>query len=106
MGIVDSICIQYRYQEEKAGNALEPFFTHRDNKEKGQKIHKEYGSNKDMKKFIYDEIWKSDLLSLIGYTDNSIMGIPIQELFSRKEIERKKLELISDLIRHQNKKEA
>ena len=106
MGIVDSICTQYRYQPKRADQALEQFFTHRDDKEKSQKIQKQYRSNRIMKEFLYDKVWKGDLLTLVGYSRDSVMGIPIRELLTENELTQKKLELISDLIRYQNKKEA
>ena len=106
MGIVDGICTQYRYQTKQADQALEQFFTHRDNKEKSQKIQKQYRSNRFMKEFLYDKVWKGDLFTLIGYSESSIMGIPIRKLLTENEIDQKKLELISKLIRYENKKEA
>ena len=107
LGVVESIIRSNKYQPEEARKSLEKYFGNVGKKEENQNTQKERNSIKELERYV-NHILDSDLEELLCIETKEkdcIMGISKKELFSKTEIDKVKLTLISDLIRYDNKKE-
>ncbi len=107
LGIIESFASGFRYEPDEGVDKIEDYFKHADEKEENLKIQKDTGSIGQLKKRIED-ILNTPLESLLKMeTDagkETIMGISKKKLLSEKEEKRLKLELISKMIRYENKR--
>ena len=107
LGIIESFASGFRYEPDEGIRSILKYFGHADEKEENQKIQKDTGSIRQLKKRIED-ILDAPLESLLKTeTDagkETIMGISKKELLSEQKEKQLKLELISKMIRYENKR--
>ena len=85
---------------------LRSLIEHNQEKEDGTKIHKDFGSDKEIRKIIKDAIDKPTRIGeKLGVENNSVMGFKINELFSEAEFRRFCANYLIDILRDSLKKE-
>lgn len=110
LGIIESFTTAFQYNPEQAKKSIKNYFEHASEKENQHNTQKERNSIQKLKQYIQEEILNAkDLEELLNLDQNirkkdTIMEIPKSELLSDKEIDRIKLELITEMIRYDNKK--
>lgn len=108
LGQIESRLLRYRYNPENAKQDLEGFFAHAEEKEEKQKVQKDRASIAVISAQV-QKILNAPLKTTLDQEweiPDRIMGIPVEELLSKKEEEQYKLDLLIQMIRFDRKKEG
>ncbi len=105
IGRLESLITANKYNTEKAKKTIDDYFKHTKEKEEKQKAQKESASVKPLFDFVR-EVLDSSYAEYVGVKNQIIMGIPVGELLSVQELDRMKLEYLTELIRYDNRKES
>lgn len=106
LGVLESFTTAYKYDPAEGKRVIGDYIRHAKEKQDAQNIQKEKQSIAYMKQFC-EQIFSSDLDELLKVKTrdrDSVMGIPKKELLSEEELGLLQLELITDMIRYENKK--
>lgn len=107
LGILDSFATAYKYEPVKAREAIKQYLEHALDKEKNNSVQKEKNSIAELKQYVY-QVFDADvetLLSVSTAKKDTVMEIPKKELITEDDALKLKLELITGMIRYDNKKE-
>lgn len=105
IGRLESLITANKYNTENARNMIIRYFEHTIKKEKKQNIQKDLASVKPLYDFVMSFL-DSSYAEYVGVENQVIMGIPVGKLLSVQELDRMKLEYLTELIRHDNRKES
>ena len=106
LGVLESFTTGYKYDPTEAKRAIGDYIEHAKEKQETQNIQKEKRSIAYMEQFC-EQIFSTELDELLEVKTkdrDSVMGIPKKQLLSEEELGLLKLELITDMIRYENKK--
>ena len=106
LGVLESFTTGYKYDPTEAKHAIGDYIEHAKEKQETQNIQKEKRSIAYMEQFC-ERIFSTELDELLEVKTkdrDSVMGIPKKQLLSEEELGLLKLELITDMIRYENKK--
>lgn len=107
LGILESFATAYRYEPVEAKRSIDRYLEHALDKEKNNSAQKEKNSIAELKQYVY-QVFAADvetLLSVSTVKKDTVMGIPKKELITEDDVLKLKLELITGMIRYDNKKE-
>jgi len=107
LGILDSFATAYKYKPWEAKSSIEKYLEHALDKEEGSNIQKARNSIATLKNYVH-QVFGTDLeilLSVSTKQKESVMGISKSELVTEEEALKLKLELITRMIRYENKRE-
>lgn len=107
LGILESFTTAYKYEPMEAKKVIDQYLEHALDKEMNNSVQKERRSIQELRKCV-QHIFDTELdilLSVETKHKECVMGVPKSELFTDEENLRLKLELITKLIRYDNKKE-
>lgn len=112
LGLVESLATAYKYDPQKAKKAIEQYLDHALEKEQNKNVQNFKSSIKELRQYIEGILGTKEkpveleiLLSVVTKQRDSIMGIPKSSLLTEDERLKYKLELITKMIRYDNKKE-
>lgn len=104
IGKLEALITANKYNTENAKDTIKCYFVQALEKERKQNRQKEWSSVKPLYNFVMN-ILNTSYAEYIGVSNQTIMGFAVGELLSEKELERMKLEYLTELIRHDNRKE-
>ena len=107
LGILESFTTAYKYEPREAKRFIDQYLEHALDKERNQSVQKDRNSIQELRKCV-QHIFNTELDTLLSVETKQkdrVMGVPKVELFTEEENLRWKLELITKLIRYDNKKE-
>lgn len=106
LGILESYATGYKYNPEEAFTVLKRYISHAAEKQNAQNVQKEKNSIANIEKFFHKifDTELDDLLNISTLNSNTTMGIDKELLLTENEKRKIKLELITELIRYENKK--
>ncbi len=108
LGTLESYTTAYKYESQEAERMIKRYLQHTDSKAENARVQKTKNGVKELERYI-SHIMDTDIETLLKIETKdkeSIMGIPKKELFTSEELGKMKLELITRMIRYDNKKEA
>lgn len=105
IGKLEALITANKYNTENAKETIRRYFDHAMEKEQRQNIQKEDSSVKPLFAFVWN-ILSTSYAKYMGVGNQTIMGIAVSELLTEKELDRMKLEYLTELIRHDNRKGA
>ena len=111
IGSIQAILLQNRYNSSQAWNQLRTFFEHERKKEKDKRIQKKRASIKKIEEQIMRIINRPLRETLmVSYMKSSlpvetVMGLPIGDVYSEKDEEQEKLQLLVRMIRYSRKED-
>lgn len=120
IGAVESRLLRYKYNPEEAEKSLEVYFGHVEEKEKKQRVQQKRDSLSDFALQVRD-ILKKPLEETLHISPGSgmkqenasakresrtVMGLPLEDVFSEKDEAAFKMELLIQMIRYDRKKEG
>lgn len=106
---LDALVTAYRYSPKNAAKAIEKYLGHSMEKEAAQRVQKERGSFTKIDKFtkeLFEKPLEETLSAYLPESKPEIMGIAKPDLLSKDEELARKLQLITELVRYDNKKES
>lgn len=117
IGAVEARLLKYRYDPGAARNDLEAYFIHVKDKEDRQRVQKERASLKGLAAQVMDIMEKplaqtlfgsgGDLSGKLGLkVPGQVMGIPVDEIFDKKDEAAMKMKLLIMMIRFDRRKEV
>lgn len=107
LGILESFTTAYKYEPREAKRFIDQYLEHALDKERNQSVQKDRNSIQELRKCV-QHIFNTELDTLLSVETKQkdhVMGVPKVELFTEEENLKLKLELITKLIRYDNKKE-
>lgn len=105
LGTVESYATAYKYEPHEAQELIMKYLRHTDSKAENARVQKTKNGVKELEAYVA-HIMDTELEVLLEIEiGERIMGIPRKEIFSRKEVDKMKLELLIGAIRYDNKKE-
>lgn len=106
IGTIESYATAYKYEPEEAKRLIRKYLRHTDSKAENARVQKAKNGVKEMETYV-SHIMDTEIETLLSIKiGESIMGIPRKELFTQEDLDKMKLELITRMIRYDNKKEA
>lgn len=105
LGILESFATAYKYDPREAKRSIDEYFKHAFEKEKNYRAQKMKNSIVELERYVR-QVFDTDvevLLSVSTAESESVMGIPKKELLTEDEELQFKLELITGMIRYDNK---
>lgn len=107
LGILESFTTAYKYEPLEAKKFIDKYLEHALDKEMNHSVQKERKSIQELRECVYHifDTELDELLSVETSQKESVMGVPKTELLTEEETLGLKLELITKLIRYDNKKE-
>ena len=111
LGNIEAYTAAYRFDFRQAKSVLDKYIEHTDRKKTNQRIHKDTQPQwSSIGDFIQCVIMESradfeERIGVVTKEKQTVMGIPKDELFTEDEYGKMKLELLTDLIRYDNKEE-
>lgn len=107
LGTIESFSTSYRYNPDEGVSSIRRHFEHAEEKEQKHNTQKERHSIKSFSntvlKILDDDLEKT--LKIQTREKNQVMGIDKSELFCPEELDSLKLQLLTMLIRYENKRE-
>lgn len=107
LGILEAFATAYRYEPMEAKRSIEEYLEHALSKEENSSIQKARNSIVELKKYVH-RIFDTDIETLLSAgtkKKESVMGILKSDLLTKEEELKLKLELITRMIRYENKRE-
>ena len=107
LGTLESYTTAYRYQYDEAKKAIDAYLTHAKKKQEKMRVQKEHTDFKQLKSAVdvFLSMDRKELEAGLGIlTSDDYMEIPKGELLSEEELGRIKLEIITGMVRFNNKK--
>lgn len=107
-GALEAFATAYQYQPWQGKKAIEDHLAHALDKEENNSVQKVRNSINELNRFV-QKIFGTDLETLLAVSTRQkdrVMGIPKKELLTADEELRYKLELITRMIRYDNKKKG
>ncbi len=106
LGNLEAFTTAYKYDPVEGKKAIDRYFGHAKEKESSLRVQKERASVKELASLV-DKIFTDSLEKTLGMEEKpSIMGIPRKNILSEEEIYRLKMDLVTELIRYENKEEV
>ncbi len=106
LGTLESLATAYKYEPEEARKVIAGYLSHADEKGKRNKKQKEKQNIRELSDYVFG-ILDAELDVLLGMKESSqecIMGIPKSGLFTQRELDKMKLDLVIKMIRYDYKK--
>lgn len=107
IGALEAFTTAYQYEPRQGKEVIEDYLKHALDKEENSSVQKLRNNINELRQFV-QKIFGTDLETLLSVTTKQkdcVMGIPKKELLNADEELKYKLELITRMIRYDNKKE-
>lgn len=107
LGILEAYTTAYKYEPQEARRAIDRYLGHALDKEENSSVQKSKDSITELRKYVY-HVFDTDIESLLSVSTkqkDSVMGVPKSDLLTEDEELKLKLELITRMIRYDQKKE-
>lgn len=107
LGLLESYATAYKYEPREAKRLIDNYLNHALDKEENNSVQKAKESMALLQKYV-THVFDTELESLLSVSTKqkySVMGVAKADLFTEEEALRWKLELITRMIRYDNKKE-
>lgn len=105
LGILMSFTTAYKYDPQEGFRVLDDYFKHAQEKEENNNTQKARSSVKELSQFV-NRIKEQDLEVILGLEKKeTIMGIQVNDLLSESEKNKLKLNLLTDMVKYNNKED-